>query len=99
MSSNESFTGPTVIISGGGGGAPRIAKGVAEAIPEARVILGEAIHDGGGSSGRLRDELGIPAVGDISSGIAAFAPPEISALINHRYGPKSQDESIAEAEM
>lgn len=99
MSNPETFSAPTIIVAGGGGGAPRIAKGIAETIPEARIVLAEATHDGGGSSGRLRNALGIPAVGDIGSGIAAFTTPEIADVLTHRYGPQNEGEVLSEDEM
>lgn len=76
---------PKVVAIGGG-------HGLAQSLQAARRYAGEvtavvSVADDGGSSGRLRDLLGIPAPGDLRRCIGALLP-ERSALgdaLEHRY--------------
>jgi uncharacterized cofD-like protein len=78
-------TGPRVVALGGG-------HGLAATLQAARRYAGEvtavvSVADDGGSSGRLRDALGIPAPGDIRRCLVALAEPSSlwAATFEHRF--------------
>ena len=88
--------GPTtnIVVAGGGGGAPLTAKALAGACPESTITLIQGTHDHGGSSGVLRDEFGVPAMGDVAGGLAAFSAPELSEPFNTRFGAEDDVERV-----
>ena len=55
--------GPKVAVIGGGTGLSTLLRGIKEHTSNITAVV--TVADDGGSSGRLREELGIPAVGDI----------------------------------
>ena len=55
--------GPRIVVIGGGTGQSTILRGLKEHTSNITAIV--AVADDGGSTGVLRDELGIPPVGDI----------------------------------
>lgn len=66
--------GPRIVAIGGGTGLSALLRGLKEHTGNITAIV--TVADDGGSSGTLRDELGIPAVGDIRNCIAALADAE-----------------------
>ncbi|MDI3317689.1 MAG: uridine diphosphate-N-acetylglucosamine-binding protein YvcK [Bacillota bacterium] len=74
-----------VVAIGGGTGLSTLLRGLKEFPAEITAIV--AVTDDGGSSGRLRSELGIPAVGDIRNCLVALAEAEpiMSELFQHRF--------------
>ena len=66
--------GPRVVAIGGGTGLSTLLRGLKEHTSNLTAIV--AVADDGGSSGVLREELGIPPVGDIRRCIAALADAE-----------------------
>ncbi|MBI2764016.1 MAG: YvcK family protein [Chloroflexi bacterium] len=66
--------GPRIVAIGGGTGLSALLRGLKEHTGNITAIV--TVADDGGSSGALRDELGIPAVGDIRNCIAALADAE-----------------------
>lgn len=82
---NRSNAGPRVVAIGGG-------HGLASVLKAARTYAGEivgvvSVADDGGSSGRLRQELGLPAPGDLRRCLSALAD-ESSVLgqsLEHRF--------------
>ena len=66
--------GPRIVAIGGGTGQSALLRGLKEHTANLTAIV--TVADDGGSSGTLRDELGIPAVGDIRNCIAALADAE-----------------------
>lgn len=66
--------GPRIVAIGGGTGLSALLRGLKEHTANLTAIV--TVADDGGSSGALRDELGIPAVGDIRNCIAALADAE-----------------------
>lgn len=66
--------GPRIVAIGGGTGQSALLRGLKEHTSNLTAIV--TVADDGGSSGALRDELGIPAVGDIRNCIAALADAE-----------------------
>jgi uncharacterized cofD-like protein len=77
--------GPKVVAIGGGTGLSALLRGMKEHTSNLTAIV--TVADDGGSSGALRDELGIPPVGDIRNCIAALADAEplMSELLGYRF--------------
>ena len=62
---------PRIAIIGGGTGLPVLLRGLKTYPVDITAIV--TVADDGGSSGRLRDELDIPAPGDIRNVLAAMS--------------------------
>ncbi|MEO7664361.1 MAG: gluconeogenesis factor YvcK family protein [Candidatus Limnocylindrales bacterium] len=77
--------GPKVVAIGGGTGLSALLRGMKEHTSNITAIV--TVADDGGSSGALREELGIPAVGDIRNCIAALADAEplMSEFLGYRF--------------
>lgn len=88
--------GPKVVAIGGGTGLSTLLRGMKEHTSNITAIV--TVADDGGSSGALRAELGIPAVGDIRNCIAALADAEplMSELLGYRFpgGRRADGEPI-----
>jgi uncharacterized cofD-like protein len=83
----ESITrAPKVVAIGGGTGLSTLLRGLKAHTPSITAIV--TVADDGGSSGRLRRELGVPPPGDIRNCIAALADDEalITHLFQYRFG-------------
>ena len=63
--------GPHIVAIGGGTGQSTLLRGLKEVSSNITAVV--TVADDGGSSGKLRDELGVPPVGDIRNCIAALA--------------------------
>ncbi len=85
--------GPKVVAIGGGTGLSTLLRGMKEHTSNLTAIV--TVADDGGSSGALREELGIPPVGDIRNCIAALADAEplMADLLGYRFpgGRRSGD--------
>ncbi len=68
---------------GGGKGLSRLLEGLREFDVDMSVIV--TVFDSGGSSGRLREELGIMAVGDLRRCIASLSPLD-AVWLEERFG-------------
>jgi uncharacterized cofD-like protein len=81
--------GPRVVTIGGGTGLSTLLRGLKEHSANITAIV--SVADDGGSSGRLREQLGIAAVGDIRNCLAALAETEtaMGELLQYRF---TQDE-------
>lgn len=80
--------GPRIVAVGGGTGLSALLRGLKEHTSNLTAVVTAA--DDGGSSGVLRTELGIPAVGDIRNCIVALADAEplMGRLLQYRFpGP------------
>ena len=77
--------GPRIVAIGGGTGLSTLLRGLKEHTSNLTAIV--TVADDGGSSGVLRDELGIPAVGDIRNCIVALADAEplMSEVLQYRF--------------
>jgi uncharacterized cofD-like protein len=77
--------GPRIVAIGGGTGLSTLLRGLKEHTSNLTAIV--TVADDGGSSGALREELGIPPVGDIRSCIAALADAEplMRELLGYRF--------------
>lgn len=77
--------GPRVVAIGGGTGLSTLLRGIKEHTSNITAIV--TMADDGGSSGRLRTELGIPPPGDIRNTLVALADTEplMERLFQHRF--------------
>ena len=77
--------GPKVVAIGGGTGLSTLLRGLKEHTSNLTAVV--TVADDGGSSGVLREELGIPPVGDIRNCIAALADAEplMQRLLQYRF--------------
>lgn len=77
--------GPRIVALGGGTGLSVLLRGLKEHTSNLTAVV--TVADDGGSSGVLRDQLGIPPVGDIRNCIAALADAEplMSDLLQYRF--------------
>ena len=81
--------GPRVVAIGGGTGLSTLLRGLKGYSANITAIV--AVADDGGSSGRLRQQLGIVPPGDIRNCIAALADAEplMTQLMQYRFPPGS----------
>jgi uncharacterized cofD-like protein len=81
--------GPKVVAIGGGTGLSTLLRGMKEHTSNLTAIV--TVADDGGSSGALREELGIPPVGDIRNCISALADAEplMAKLFQYRFSQGS----------
>ena len=77
--------GPKVVAIGGGTGLSTLLRGLKENTGNLTAIV--TVADDGGSSGRLRKELGLPPPGDVRNCIAALADvePLMTKLFQYRF--------------
>jgi uncharacterized cofD-like protein len=77
--------GPRIVAIGGGTGLSTLLRGLKEHTSNLTAVV--TVADDGGSSGKLRAELGIPAVGDIRNCIVALADAEplMGRLLQYRF--------------
>ena len=77
--------GPRIVAIGGGTGLSALLRGLKEHTSNLTAVV--TVADDGGSSGILREELGIPPVGDIRNCIVALADAEplMSELLQYRF--------------
>jgi uncharacterized cofD-like protein len=77
--------GPKIVAIGGGTGLSTLLRGLKEYTGNLTAIV--TVADDGGSSGRLRQELGLPPPGDLRNCIAALADvePLMTRLIQYRF--------------
>jgi uncharacterized cofD-like protein len=78
--------GPEIVAIGGGTGLPTLLRGLKAYTNNLTAII--TVADDGGSSGRLRRDLGVPPPGDFRNNIAALARDEdlITQLFQYRFG-------------
>ena len=77
--------GPKVVAIGGGTGLSMLLKGIKKITNNVTAVV--TVGDDGGSSGRLREEIGVLPPGDIRNCIAALADDEdlITKLFQYRF--------------
>lgn len=77
--------GPKIVAIGGGTGLSMLLKGIKHVTNNVTAIV--TVGDDGGSSGRLREEMGILPPGDIRNCIAALADDEdlVTKLFQYRF--------------
>lgn len=77
--------GRRIVAIGGGTGQSTLLRGLKQATSNLTAVV--TVADDGGSSGKLREELGIAPVGDIRNCIAALADaePTMTRLLQYRF--------------
>ena len=86
LSHNQRQRGARIIAIGGGTGLPTLLRGLKEYTHHLTAIV--TVADDGGSSGRLRRDLGVLPPGDFRNNIAALARDEalMTQLFQYRFG-------------
>jgi uncharacterized cofD-like protein len=86
--------GPRIVAIGGGTGLSVLLRGLKELTSNITAVV--TVADDGGSSGRLRDELGMPPMGDIRNCIAALADSEsqMAELLQYRFPKNGHDKGV-----
>lgn len=81
--------GPRIVAIGGGTGMPSLLRGLREYTSNITAIV--TVADDGGSSGRLRKELGVLPPGDFRNNIAALSRDEtlMTQLMQYRFGGRA----------
>jgi uncharacterized cofD-like protein len=84
--------GPRIVAIGGGTGLSVLLRGLKEVTSNITAVV--TVADDGGSSGKLRTELGVPPMGDIRNCIAALADaePAMNSLLDYRFPATNDDE-------
>ena len=84
--------GPHVVAIGGGTGLSTLLRGLKELTSNITAVV--TVADDGGSSGKLRTELGLPPMGDIRNCLAALADaePAMHRLLQYRFPATVSDE-------
>ncbi len=87
--------GPRVVAIGGGTGQSTLLRGLKEVSSNITAVV--TVADDGGSSGKLRAELGVPPVGDIRNCIAALADaePAMGSLMQYRFPSSEAEPGVA----
>jgi uncharacterized cofD-like protein len=87
--------GPRIVAIGGGTGLSTLLRGLKEVSSNITAVV--TVADDGGSSGVLREELGVPPVGDIRNCIAALADaePTMTALMQYRFPAADSEPGLA----
>jgi len=77
--------GPKVVALGGGNGLATLLRGLKEHTTNLTAIV--TVADDGGSSGRLRRDLGLPPPGDVRNCLAALSDDEdlLTQLFQYRF--------------
>ncbi|MDA1128520.1 MAG: YvcK family protein [Chloroflexi bacterium] len=83
-------SGPKITVIGGGSGLPNLLRGLKHYTSNICAVV--TVADDGGSSGRLRSELGIPPPGDIRNCLVALADSEdvMQQLMDYRFESNGQ---------
>lgn len=78
--------GPHIVAIGGGTGMPTLLRGLREYTRNITAVV--TVADDGGSSGRLRQELGLLPPGDFRNNIAALSRDEalMTQVLQYRFG-------------
>ena len=82
--------GPAITVVGGGHGLSVLLRGIKQATTNVTAVV--TVADDGGSSGRLREELGMIPPGDLRNCLVALADTEplMEKLFQHRFEGDSQ---------
>ena len=82
--------GPAITVIGGGHGLSVLLRGIKQATTNVTAVV--TVADDGGSSGRLREDLGIIPPGDMRNCLVALADTEplMEKLFQYRFGGTSE---------
>ncbi|MBI3958301.1 MAG: YvcK family protein [Chloroflexi bacterium] len=81
-------TGPKVVVIGGGTGMPTLLRGLRRYTENITAVV--TVADDGGSSGILRQRMGVLPPGDFRNNIAALSDAEelMTQLLQYRFGDR-----------
>ena len=82
---NKQKPEPAIVVIGGGSGLSNMLRGLKLKTSKLTAIV--TMADDGGSSGVLRDELGMPPPGDVRNCLQALAntEPTMEQLLGYRF--------------
>src|ERR687895_1888330 len=81
---SKSYDDLRVVAFGGGTGLPVLLRGLRDRIGDLTAVV--TVADDGGSSGRLRQELGVAPPGDVRNCLVALASrKELAEVFNYRF--------------
>jgi len=82
---NHLLRGPKIVVVGGGTGLSTLLRGLKQYTCNLTAIV--TVSDDGGSSGKLRDEMGIQPPGDVRNCLVALADTEdiMNTLFSYRF--------------
>lgn len=82
---NKQIAQPSIVVIGGGTGLSNMLRGLKLKTSKLTAIV--TMADDGGSSGKLRDELGMPPPGDVRNCLQALAntEPTMEQLLSYRF--------------
>ncbi|MCX6089534.1 MAG: YvcK family protein [Candidatus Atribacteria bacterium] len=82
--------GPNIVVIGGGHGLHTLLQGIKQYTSNTTAVV--TVFDDGGSSGRLRNDMGVLPPGDIRNCLIALADAEplMSELFQHRFDNDSE---------
>ncbi|MDO5027254.1 MAG: YvcK family protein [Tissierellia bacterium] len=85
MQATKIWPSPKIVVIGGGTGTSTILKGLKKQTEELTAII--SVMDDGGSTGRLRKDLDLIAVGDLRACLLSLANAEnnMDQLLNYRF--------------
>jgi len=91
--------GPRIVAIGGGTGMPALLRGLSHYTNNITAIV--TVADDGGSSGRLRKELGVLPPGDFRNNMAALARDEalMTQLLQYRFGGQLEASVDSQSEL
>ncbi len=80
---------PKIVVIGGGTGMPVLLRGLKKYSIDLTTLV--TVADDGGSSGKLRSELDVPAPGDIRNVLASLSEAEhdLTQLFQHRFSERN----------
>ncbi|HRJ43675.1 MAG TPA: YvcK family protein, partial [Caldilineaceae bacterium] len=84
----QRLTGPRVVVIGGGTGMPTLLRGLRHYTENITAVV--TVADDGGSSGILRQRMGVLPPGDFRNNIAALSDAEelMTQLLQYRFGDR-----------
>jgi len=84
----QRLTGPKIVVIGGGTGMPTLLRGLRQYTENLTAVV--TVADDGGSSGILRQRMGVLPPGDFRNNIAALSEAEdlMTQLLQYRFGDR-----------
>ena len=84
----QRLTGPKIVVIGGGTGMPTLLRGLRKYTENITAVV--TVADDGGSSGILRQKMGVLPPGDFRNNIAALSDAEelMTQLLQYRFGDR-----------
>ena len=80
----DSVAGPKIVMIGGGTGSFTLLSGLKQYVQDITALV--CMADDGGSTGQLRDELGVLPPGDVRQCLVALSnSPKVRELFNYRF--------------